>query len=215
MSIRRTGDYTIELYQPPTPHFKLESTITYELLDDGAIEMTLECTPRERTFRNGYIGLFFASYINQPESLDIHFKGFPDGSTAGDPVWIRGVTPEHGVRATHVASDDYRVFPHDEEFPLSLVFNRSNHRYDEPWYYGVSDGMAYILVFCERDRVLLTQSPSGGGRGNPAWDFQWFVPDYEVGKSYRFVMRALYLPFESAEEIERIAQRHMNELNSR
>ena len=29
---------------------------------------------------------------------------------------------------THLAMDDDRSFPHDPDFPLSLVFNESNHR---------------------------------------------------------------------------------------
>ena len=113
------------------------------------------------------------------------------------------MTPQHGVLPTHLATDDERDFRHDDDFPLKLVFNRSRWRYDEPWYYGVSHGLAYVQMFRPSDHVRLSQSPSGGGDGNPAWDFQWFVPDHKVGKLYRFVMRAMYLPYESAEQVER------------
>ena len=208
MEIRRIDRHTAELYQEPTPHWQLESWLRYELLDDGAIEMTLECIPRGRTFENDYIGLFFASYINQPDSLDIHFLGHPARRSGPEPRWIRGATPAHGKLSTHRAADDDRNFVHDEEFPLTLVFNFSDYRYDEPWYYGVSHGMALVLMFRERDEVRLSQSPSGGGRGNPAWDFQWFVPEYEVGQRYRFVMRAMYLPFESRQQIIRATSHH-------
>jgi hypothetical protein len=201
MTIRLVAPYAAELHQPPTPHWRLESWLRYELLEGGAIEMTLECIPRARTFRNGYIGLFFASYIHRPESLDIHFLGVPTGEKTAEPRWIRGVTPAHGTLATHLSVDDDRDFPHDADFPLSLVFNRSNHRYSEPWYYGVSHGMALVQMFRPDDAVRFSQSPSGGGEGNPAWDFQWFIPQYEVGRRYRFVMRAAYLPFESAKQI--------------
>jgi len=201
MEIKQVDQHTAQLHQPPTPHWQLESWLRYRLLADGAIEMTLECVPHARTFKNGYIGLFFASYIDRPESLDIHFLGRPANDNDATTQWIRGVTPAHGELSTHLAADDNRDFPHDTDFPLTLVFNTSNYRYSEPWYYGVSHGMAFVPMFRPEDHVRLSQSPSGGGKGNPAWDFQWFIPQYEVGKRYRFVMRAMYLPFKSREQV--------------
>jgi len=212
MQIRQIDEYTAELYQPPTPHWQLESWLRYQLLEDGAIEMTLECIPRARTFKNDYIGLFFASYIDKPESLDIHFLGRPADEKDVEPRWIRGVTLEHGKLPTHLAVDDNRNFAHDPNFPLTLVFNKSNYRYTEPWYYGVSHDMALVLMFRPGDNIRLSQSPSGGGSGNPAWDFQWFVPQYKVGQRYRFVMRAMYLPFESRQQIIRATARHRADL---
>ncbi len=208
MEIRRVDEHTVELHQPPTPHWKLESWLRYVLLEDGAIEMNLECIPRARTFQNGYIGLFFASYIHQPESLDIHFLGRSAAGTPSELKWIRGVTPEHGVRPTHPGVEDYRDFPHDPDFPLSLVFNLSDLRYGEPWYYGVSHGMALVQMFRPCDQVRFSQSPSGAGDGNPAWDFQWFIPQYEVGRRYRFVMRASYLPLASNAQLARLTASH-------
>lgn len=211
MELRVINDHTVELYQPPTANWKLESALRYEMLKDGTIEMTLECIPRAKTFRHDYIGLFWASYIHQPESLDIHFRGHdkPDSKNGigGNDLktrWIRGITPKHGTLSTHVGRDDAREFERDPDFPLTLVFNRSKHRFDEPWYFGVSHKMAMVLMFRPQDGIRITQSPSGGGNGNPAWDFQFFIPNYKVGQRYRMVMRAQYVPFESNEQIERM-----------
>ena len=213
MQMRRIDKNTAELYQAPTPLWQLESWLRYKMLADGVLEMTLECIPRARTFKHGYIGLFFASYIHQPESLDIHFQGHAANSTQSAPTWIRGVTPAHGTLPTHLAVNDERLFKHDPAFPLTLVFNRSNYRYNEPWYYGVSHGMALVLMFRAQDRVRFSQSPSGGGSGNPAWDFQWFIPEYRVGQRYRFVMRAMYIPFESAEQLFQATAVHRTALS--
>ncbi len=212
MELRLIDAHTVELYQAPTPHFGLESCHRYHLLDDGTIEMTFECIPRRATFRNGYIGLFWASYIQQPESLDIHFLGHP-ADQANGTAWVRGITPSHGVSATHVGQGDVRVFSHADDFPLSLVFNRSKYRFDAPWYFGVNHGMALALMFRAGDQPRFTQSPSGGGRGNPAWDFQFFVPEYQVDQRYQVVMRAQYVPFTSARQLEQATASHRQALN--
>ena len=212
MQLRIIDPHTVELYQAPTPTWHLESATRYQLLPDGTIQMTFECIPRRKVFRNGYVGLFWASYIHQPEQKTIHFLGVPANEPNAAPRWIVGRTPRHGVWSTHVAVDDTRRFAHDDQFPLSLVFNRSPYRYTEPWYYGVCRGMALLLVFRPQDRVRLTQSPSGGGRGNPAWDFQCFIRPYEPGQLYRLVMRAVYVPYESPEQMKRLARHHLKQL---
>ena len=211
LQLRVVDQHTAELYQAPTPHYKLESCQRYRMLEDGTIELTVECIPRAKTFINDYVGLFWASYIHQPQSLDIHFKGRESDRNSG-ARWIRGITPRHGVLSTHLAADDDRTFAHEDGFPLTLVFNRSNFRYTEPWYYGVSHGMALVLMFRPQDRIRLTQSPSGGGNGNPAWDFQCFFSDFKHGQRYQIIMRAMYVPFESREQIERMSAPHRKAL---
>ena len=175
--------------------------------------MTLECIPHARTFRNDYIGLFFISYIDQPESLDIHFLECPSNNVDSNPQWICSVTPAHGELSTHIALHDNRTFAHDPDFPLTLLFNKSNYRYSEPWYYGVSHAMVFVFMFRPNDHVRLSQSPSGGGKENPAWDLQGFIPKFKLGRRYRFVMRALYLPFESREQIIKATASHRTALS--
>jgi hypothetical protein len=218
MEIERIDEHTVQLYQRPTPTWQLESWLRYEMLEDGTIEMTLECIPHARTFEHDYIGLFFASYIHQPRSLDIRFQGCPADDVNSTPRWVRGITPAHGELSTHLSLDDHRYFERDPNFPLTLVFNRSHYRYSEPWYYGVSHGMALVQMFRPCDQVRFSQSPWGGGRNpawNPAWDFQWFIEDYEVGKRYEFVMRAMYLPYESRKQIVEATAPHRAALNQK
>lgn len=191
MELRVISDTVAELYQPPTPHWGLESSLRYELLPDGVMEVTFECIPRKAAWKNNYLGLFWASYIDQPESLGLHFlQQRADGSKA----WIHSLSPRHGLRAAHRAPGDEREFAHDPDFPLTLVFNFSDYRYAEPWSFGECRGMALAQIFRRKDGVRLAQSPSGGGEGNPAWDFQWFIPGPQVGRRYQLVMRVLYTP---------------------
>jgi hypothetical protein len=213
MELRIIDAHTVELYQKPTPNWFLESCQRYELLEDGAIQLTIECIPRKPVFKNGYIGLFWASYINQPKSTDIHFLGHGETEATRNFRWIDASTPSHGVNATHLASTDTRTFAHDANFPMTLVFNQSKFRFSEPWYFGVCRDFAYVQIFRAQDNVRFSQSPSGGGNGNPAWDFQFFIPDYQVDKLYRFVMRAVYIPQTTPADVRKAIELHLRALN--
>jgi hypothetical protein len=211
MQLRVVDRHTVEVYQPPTGNWKLESCGRYHLLEDGTIEYTFECIPRAGGFRKGYIGLFWANYINQPEQGAIFFKG-QLRDNPGPPRWIEATSPKHGTESTHGPAALPSLPPIDADFSLTLVNHPSKYVYTEPWCFGVSHGMAYVLMFRQRDRIWMAQSPSGGGQGNPAWDFQWFIPEYRVGEAYGFVMRAAYLPYESREQIERETRKQRESL---
>jgi hypothetical protein len=213
MQLRRIDDTTVELYQAPTPNWKLESCGRYHLLPDGVIEYTFECIPRADLFKNGYVGLFWASYIFEPADRAIHFVG--RSVEQAQPHLIRAVTPAHGDQSTHPPSGpmlDLKLAP---DFPLTLVSGRSKYTYDEPWYYGLTRGMAVVQMFRARDGIWFAQSPNGGSTTskNPAWDFQWFIANYKVGEAYGFVMRAAYVPFENHDQLEKQTRSHRDALN--
>ena len=213
MQLRVVDEFTVEVYQPPTANWNLESCGRYHLLPDGTIEYTFECIPRTNSFSQGYIGLFWASYIERPKDKAIYFRG-REKSVQGEGRWLRGVTPRHGVDSTHAPAGTLAELNVDPDFSLTLVNHPSRYVYTAPWYYGVSHGMAYVLMFRKQDRIWFAQSPTGGGATNPAWDFQWFIPDYKVGEAYGFVMRAAYIPFESREQIEAATEKHRTVLNA-
>lgn len=211
MQMRRIDEFTYELHQPPTKNYKLESCGRYTLLADGTIEYTFECIPREDTYRKKFIGLFWASYMHQPDDMSIFFPG-REVEGVGKTSLINAVTPEHGIKATHPPADLAQRPEIDADFPLKLVGGTSGYVQTGDWYYGVCRGMAFVQVFRPRDKLWIAQSPSGGGKGNPAWDFQWFLHDYKVDEAYGFTMRAAYVPYESAGQIEKIAKRLQGEM---
>ena len=215
MELRLIDRHTVELYQPPTNHWKLESCGRYHLLADGTIEYTFECIPREMDYARGFIGLFWASYIQQPEISSIHFRGRRrHGKQSSSPVWIEATSLAHGDSSTHPPAAGQKTLPPiDPDFPLTLVKHPSDYCYVQPFYFGVSGGMAFAQVFRARDHIWFAQSPSGGGDGNPAWDFQWFIRDARIDTAYGFVMRASFLPYLSREQVRKDMEPHLRALN--
>ena len=213
IQLRRVDQYTVELYQAPTKNWQLESCGRYQLLADGTIEYTFECIPRSASFQQGYIGLFWASYIQAPTDRAIQFLGH--STTNPSPHWIRATSPQHGVRSTHPPFNSQRRYEVAQDFPLTLVNHPSEYHYRSPWYFGVNGEMALAFVFRKRDQIWFAQSPTGGGPRNPAWDFQWFIPDYRVDEAYGFVMRLVYTPFENQPQLSKRVRPHLEALNPR
>jgi len=55
----------------------------------------------------------------------------------------------------------------------------------------------------EEGELRFAQLPSGGGKGNPAWDFVYFRRRYQLGCEFSFRARAVYRKFTTPEDAAR------------
>lgn len=208
MHLVRVDDTTFALRQDRTENWPLRTTVAFEVVAPDAIDLAVRCVPLAGAWKkHGYIGLFFASYIESPEDMTIHFIG-RSRRGEGDPIprWIRHVPPSHGESACHRPAGSVWDPPLDPGLPIVLVSGLSSYEYLYPFYYGVSHGKVLIMMF-ERpkgdDEVRFAQSPSGGGEGNPAWDFIFIKRGYRVGEVFRFRVHAVCKDFRGVEDVIR------------
>ncbi|MDB4583161.1 hypothetical protein N9164_08415 [Draconibacterium sp.] len=202
MEIKRISKNSVELYQAETPLSHVESWTTFKMVPPHYIDVNFRCVIKSgEFFKHGYVGIFWASYINGPQDKKIHFSGLVEGND--EVKWIRASTPKHGVESTHIGVDDKFVLFAVPGFNVTLANHYSNYRFIEPFYYGRFDNMVFAYLFSEsKDGIIrFSQSPTGGGQGNPAWDFQFIIPEFEIGKEYSFNSRLVYKVWEGAEDI--------------
>ena len=208
MQLIRASTNRVELLQERTEHWPLRSRLIYEFREN-AIDFTYCGTPLADAWKkHGYVGVFFASYINTPEDLAIQFIG-RSRSGRGDPGprWIKHVPPSHGMAASHRPAGSNWEPPLDERFNLGLVSGISDFEYVYPFYFGRFGDEVFVMMFGKPGtggELRFAQSPSGAGAGNPAWDFVYMQRDYAVKREFRFRARAVYRKFKSAEDVARI-----------
>lgn len=190
MTFRKVSDREAELHQPPTPTFHLESWTTFTFVEPDAIDFRFRFQAHQHVFKRDYLGLFWASYINAPEDKSIYFRG------AGG--WQQHCTPTHNTLSTVLHESDQFKLTFHEKHRDCLYKSYSPLRYQQPFYYGLFRGMILILMFDRTEGIRFTHSPSGGGfnkeaqSSNPAWDFQYLLPKYDVAKTYEFHARLIY-----------------------
>lgn len=208
MEFRRLSSSAAELYQAPTPTFLLESWTRFDLVAPHFIDLHFRCRPTQHVFPFGYLGLFWASYLNAPEDKSLYFRGgLPDSS--GRRTWQQLCSPAHNRDSTVRHRDDAFEMTFADGAPDALYKNFSPLRFDEPYYYGNFEDFTVIYLFDRIDGIRFTHSPSGGGGNterettNPAWDFQFLVPKLEVAETYEFRMRAVFRPRCNRQEIDR------------
>ena len=208
MTFKMLSDAKAELHQPPTPTFHLESWTTFELVAPHYLDMTFRCRATQHVFAHDYIGLFWANYINAPDDKSMYFRGAK--------LWQQMCTPMHNNQSTVSHKDDRIELKFSEGFSEALFRNFSPLRYDEPFFYGNFRNHLFAVMLDRIEGVRLTHSPSGGGINsalqttNPAWDFQFLVPKYEVKKEYGFKLRAIYRERCSRPEILKEFERWKN-----
>ena len=211
----RTSTNRVELRQERTEHWPLRSRLVYEAHGD-AIGFTYYGTPLTNAWaKQGYIGIFFASYIQAPEDMAIQFIGRSrPGRGDSRSRWMRHLPEKHGQSANHRPAGSHWDPALDDGFNVDLVKGISDLEYIYPFYFGRSGDDMFVLMFertHEEGELRFAQSPSGGGKGNPAWDFVYFRRRYEVGSEFSFRARAVYRKFTGLEDAARLYEKWSGE----
>jgi len=207
MEFRRLSDTKAELLQLATPVYGVESRTIFELREPYYLDVTYRAIPRKGNLTGGYLGIFWASYINAPQDKSIYF--LRAGSTLDKPQWVQFATQTHGHESTVLPAGNNPTEPAVVDEPPSLFRNFSPLRYSEPFYYGRFDDMVLIYIFQPSPYLRFAHSPSGGGRTtlgddtNPAWDFQIVIPDPHPDTEYELKMRAVYKPWAGRADVLR------------
>lgn len=194
------------LHQPPTPRTGLESWTRFTLREPHYIDFVFRCVPRQPAKPFGYLACFWASYINGPEDKSIYFRA-PGGGTK--ERWQQLCTQWHNRDATVRHTDDRFEMNFEPGFRDCLFTNAalSEVRFTQPFYYGRFSDMVWIIMFESASNLRFTHSPSGGGATtdrqdtNPAWDFQFVMPQAEIGREYRLRARAAYKPWRGRQDV--------------
>jgi hypothetical protein len=203
MTLYRKTDHEVLLHQQATPLSSVESLTSFKVVAPHYIDVVFECIfHNPEFFRHGYAGLFWASYIQDPDDKKIYFKGRRETDHPDSTSWIAAWSTEHGSHSTHRSIHDDQEFFFADNFNASLASNFSGFRYSQPFFFGRFNGMVLAYLFDSKEVIRFSQSPTGGGKGNPAWDFQYLVPSPAAGKRYSFKVRMIYKPFISENDIE-------------
>jgi hypothetical protein len=197
MRLHRISADTVELSQPPGPHWGIENRTRFTVREPHCIDVEFECIPRRRTARGNFVGLFWANYVNSPEDGGYYFLG--RRRPGGKLEWIRAFSKAHNDESTFLPVRSLVKVSFQRGYGSHLWSNFSPARYVYPFYYGLVQNQLFLLMFDNDRNIRFAHSPTGGG--TPAWDFQFIIPQYKVGKRYGFHARIVLKEFVSREDV--------------
>ena len=210
MTLTKISESEAELHQPPTPTFHVESWTRFRLVAPHYLEMDFRCRAHCDVFPRGYLSLFWASYMNAPADKSLYFLGGLDDQR---DHWTQFCTQWHNDQSTVRHRDDTFEMTFPDAGRDTLFKSVSRFRYDAPFFYGHFDDLMWLVMFDRSEGIRFTHSPSGGGANrelattNPAWDFQFLIPEPEVMKDYGFKVRTVLRPrFPRSEALEEFAK---------
>lgn len=205
MQVEKLDEQSVMLHQSATPTLGVQSLATFSIRKPHYIDIDLRIVLRRDTLRHDYLLAFYAGYINAPEDLGMHFLGRPRDEPVGEGS-LELNTPAHYEQSTACHIDVESELPHEISFD-TLAYSYSELAFTRPFFFGRRRNMVFALMFEEGHDVRFTHSPSGGGEGNPAWDFQWVIHEPKVDEEHHLRARAIYKPWESERDISREFER--------
>ena len=202
MKLSRIDDQTVELYQPKTPVFQVESWTRFSIASNY-VDFSFRCKPHRADYVGDFLGTFWASYINGPLDKSMYFLDAK--SSLQKPTWQQLCTQAHNRDSTLKNAADETELEFDAK---NVLFgNLSPLKYSAPFFYGRFRNMVLIYVFQPSTDIRFTHSPSGGGRSakgddtNPAWDYQLIIPQPKVGKEYKLNGRLIYKEWQGRDDV--------------
>src|SRR5262249_6003030 len=154
------------------------------------IDFEFSYTATQHVFKRGYIGLFWANYINAPEDKSMYLRG--------KNLWLQHCSPAHNAMSTVLYQDEKFDMTFVKDHKETLYKNFSPLKYELPLFYGLFRKHILIVMFERPEGIRISHSPSGGGMNTaaqttlPAWDFQYVLPKYEVNTPSGFKARLIY-----------------------
>lgn len=202
MRLRRLSPTVVELYQSTTPVYQVESWTRFSVAANH-IDFSFRCRPHRENYSGDFLGTFWASYLNGPLNKSIYFLDAQ--SNRESPVWRQFNTQAHNRDSTVVRNNDTLELEFDATD--TLFANISPLKFSAPFFYGRFRNMVLIYVFQPDSTIRFSHSPTGGGRSaegndtNPAWDFQFIIPQPKAGQDYRLDGRLIYKRWKGREDV--------------
>jgi hypothetical protein len=183
MEFKQLSDSRFLLYQPPTKFFQVESWTEFTVREPNIIDMSFRCIPHKEVFPNGWLGVFWATYVEAPEEPAAHFLGY-ETPEAQSPKWL-------------TTDGTQMVYGRTARVPLKFPGPMRGHamattdprRWAEPFYYAVWRDRAYIVMFDTDHDLGMYAGRNRTGKGWNPWDFQMIIHKPAVGARYELNMR--------------------------
>ncbi len=195
--LTRLDDNSVQLTTSiPEPH-RIEVSTIFTLVPPHYIDLETTYVAHPGSFEGDWLGLFWASYIHEPEDKNTCFLGRRDSS--GPEEWVESLAeqPAHGP----VFASEADALVEGEPDPRGRLFhNIRPARYIDPFFYGRWRNMMLQMMFRSTESLRFAVAPGGGGLNNPAWDFSILIRDCRPLTEYGYSARVVFKPFVGRED---------------
>ena len=183
MEFKKKSATEVELHQPPTPTFFLESWSRFKLVAPHYIDFAFGCRPNAARLQSRLHRPVLGELYQCPERQEHVFawQGYVVATLHTGPQCDEYSPAREGRLRPNVCARAPRLPVHE---PIATQVRGA-------FFDGLFRDMTMIVMLDRTDGVRFTHSPSGGGNNverqttNPAWDFQLSDPEVRGQRGLR------------------------------